>query len=122
VARGERAAYFFNSGLRLQGMFSSGLEGGAGGATLRPGISSASTLAFVGTGRNTIQLIETEHYLPRGEVEIRDQIVGPLRSSPPLPEDNQGVAPSDPRYIVVKLYGVTARGVVLVDVRNQDLR
>jgi hypothetical protein len=124
VARGTQGAYFFDASLRLQGLSRQGLSGGSGGATLRPASFTSSTLAFVGTGRRSIQVIETDHYQPVLEIPIRDDIAGPLRASPPLPQDNAGlVCPGSPACVVVKLYAVTAAGgVVVVDVRERDLQ
>lgn len=128
VARGTGAAYFFGRDLRLRGMYREGLTGGAGGAaivsTTGPlGFAGSDALAFVATPEHTIRILETSHYLPVGEITIRDTIVGPLRSSAPLPGDNAGLAcPGSPECVAVKIYGVTsAGGVVVIDVRERDI-
>lgn len=128
MARGQEAAYYFTPDLRLQGMFSEGLQDGGAGAALHPGHNALypaneRSLAFVGTNRNTISVFSTTHPKLVGEIEIRDRIVGPLRSSIPLPGDNAGRScPGDPDCVVVKLYGITSvGGVVVVDVRERDL-
>jgi DNA-binding beta-propeller fold protein YncE len=133
VARGELAAYFFTPDMRLQGEFA--LDPGGAGAAMHPLHASSlgsgpTSLAFVGTGRNSIKVIDTFHFFQRGEIHIRDTVTGPLRASLPLPSDNVGVAPGDPDYIVVKLYGLATRtlgsgvqqGVVVVNVRNRNLQ
>lgn len=127
VARGRQAVYFFTPDLRLQGMFR---DSGGAGAAMHPDHSTAlapndpTTLAFVGTGQRTIRIIHTVHFRQVGEIEIRDNIVGPLKSAKPFPEDNQGLAcPGSPACVVVKLYGITdTGGVVVVDVREKDIR
>lgn len=83
-----------------------------------------ATLAFVGTGRRTVRIIDTVHFRQVGEIEIRDNIVGPLKSALPFAEDNAGLAcPGSPACVVVKLYGITdSGGVVVVDVREKDIR
>jgi hypothetical protein len=96
---------------------------GGGGTALRPGATTMSTLSFVGTDDHTIRIIGTDHFLPRGEIAIRDRITGPLRAAEPLPQDNQGMTcPGNPACVVLKLYGVTsAGGVVMVPVRARDI-
>lgn len=129
VARGQQAAYFFTNDLRHQGRFERDLVGGAGGVTLHPGHatingSDETTLAFAGTGRKSIKIIDTFHFYERGEILIRDDVIGPLRASLPLPSDNAGLScPMDDRCVIAKLYGVTSTGgVVVVNVRRRDLR
>lgn len=128
VARGGSSTYFFNPRLRLQGEFRSGMAGGAGGAALHPRNSAYGTgsqdhgLAFAATAQRTIKIIDTWHFYERGEIPIRDRVVGPLRVIEPAPSENQGRGESDPNYIVVKLVAVTEGGnVVVIDVRRKDL-
>ncbi|HEY8483035.1 MAG TPA: hypothetical protein VIL13_00380, partial [Longimicrobiales bacterium] len=115
--------------LRKQGEFKEGLVGGAGGVTLHPSHatingSNETTLAFAGTGRQSIKIIDTFHFYERGEILIRDDVIAPLRASLPLPSDNAGLScPADDRCVIAKLYGVTTTGgVVVVNVRRRDLR
>ena len=136
VARGDFAAYYFDRSLRLEGTYSEDINPGGFGAALHPDHdtesagSTAETLSFVGTAEATIKIIDTYHFFARGEVPIRDPIVGPLRPTRPIPGfDNVGlVCPGDPRCIVVKLFGVTQSvgatrpdGVVIIDVRERDI-
>lgn len=141
MARGLEAAYFFSARttqtdeLRLQGLFSEGMDEGGAGATFHPRhadfrASNDSTLAFTGA-RQSIKVIDTFHFFKVGDLEIRDTVIGPLKASLPLPEDNNGLTAAglncsltnpDPPCIVVKLYGVTdAGGVVIVNVRKRDI-
>ncbi|HUF12899.1 MAG TPA: hypothetical protein VMN78_07370 [Longimicrobiales bacterium] len=135
VARGDFAAYYFDRALRLEGSFEEDITPGGFGAALHPLLatesagSSAETLSFVGTAESTIRIIDTFHFFARGDVPIRDPIVGPLRVTLPLDGDNGGlVCPGDPACVVVKLFGVTQSagaerpdGVVIVDVRERDI-
>jgi hypothetical protein len=127
VARGATAAYYFSPDLRLQGEFRSGVAGGAGGAALHPDHSSTletgdRALSFVATANRTIKIIDTAHFFERGELHIRDNVVGPVRAVLPAPEENAGLSPADPNYIVVKLVGVTAGdNVVILNVRRRDI-
>jgi hypothetical protein len=124
VARGAAATYFFGNDLRLQGLSRSGQPGGAG-AALRRGVTGGGNLAFVGTGRNSILVVETTHYTVIGEVPIRDNIVGPLRAAPPVA--GQTPCPADFTQatrdcVVARVYGVTSGGgVVIVDVFGQNI-
>lgn len=148
VARGSQA-YFFTNDLRLQGF--ADLPPGGAGATLHPlhedgpvDTNPNTRLAFVGTGDHAIDIIDTVHFFRAGRVFLRDVVVGPLRASLPFASDNTGLScgdrtPSgairiyadadgqvinttnDDRCVVLKLYGVTsAGGVVVVDVTKAD--
>ncbi len=126
VARGDQAAYFFDSDLRLQGVYEPGVPGGAG-AALQPGsVPTLPKYAFVGSSENTVKAIDTTHFLLRAEVPIRDNIVGPLRASGPLPGENAGLScggSPDPGCIVAKIYGITSGGgVVIVNILAADLQ
>ncbi|HWV56134.1 MAG TPA: hypothetical protein VNZ57_01565 [Longimicrobiales bacterium] len=132
VFRGRFGAYYFTNDLagelRLDGRFATNVDGA--GAAMHPAHAANCTLAsgsetclsVVGTARNSIQVIETFHFYLRAEIPIRDNIVGPLRSSAPLPGDNAGIPINDPRRVIMKVYGVTSSGgVVIVDIRRRDL-
>ncbi len=134
VARGI-AANFFTTDLRLQGSFIDGLAQGSTGAVLHPrhpgdyhgGVARGSTpetVAFVGTGNHSIRIVDTVHFTYRGEIPVRDNLVGPFRSGPPSAVDNQGKScPGNPTCVVAKLYGVTdAGGVVVVNVLASDIK
>ena len=130
-ARGSQSAYFFsndveNEGdLRLQGVFGNGVAGGSGGLALHPshvhsGTSSPVTLAFVATANRSIKIADTHSFIQRGEILIRNNIVGPLRASLPLASENVGL--SECNQIWVKLYGVTDAGnAVIINVRKKDV-
>lgn len=128
VARGSLSTYFFDRNLRLQGSFSQGVAGGAGGATLHPNQTGRveptpnEALAFVATSNRTIKILDTVHFYQRGEIPIRDNIAGPLRATLPFAGENGALLATDPNFILVKLFGVTDAGsVVVVNVRNKDL-
>jgi hypothetical protein len=82
--------------------------------------SGATTLAFVAEG-TSIRIVDTVHFTSRGTIEVRDAIIGPVRVSAPLAGEAAGCTGAD--CIVVKLYGVTSAGaVLLVDVRARDIQ
>jgi hypothetical protein len=78
----------------------------------------------VGQADHTVRILDTAHFTERGQLHIRDNIMGPLRAGPPLPTDNGGTGAAcvGPDCVVVKLYAVTdGGGVVVVDVRRRDI-
>jgi hypothetical protein len=128
TARGLSSAYYFKEDLRLQGHFAAVAFPGGSGAGLHPGHpsytnfppSGPNTLGYVATGQ-TVKIVDTVHFNERGEIPVRDNIVGPLKVSRPLPSDNAGCSGAD--CIVARLYGVTdGNAVVLVEVRGRDIR
>ena len=131
ASRGKVASYFFQTDLRLRGSVSEVTLGGSS-TVLHPdhpdyvqGLpSSERTVAFLSTGDDKIKILDTVHFTERGELEIRDQIAGVLRSAPPLPTDNGGTGRNcaGSSCIVAKLYGVTDRGhLVVIDIRRSDI-
>ncbi len=150
AARGSASAYFFSNNvtlegdLRLQGLFGNGVAGGNGGIALHPSHtydlvsgSNPFTLGFVATVNRSIKIVDTFSFIERGEIQIRDNIVGPLRAALPIGgitgpfnagDENFGVAPdpltgtADCNVIWAKLYGVTGAGnAVIINVRKKDI-
>ena len=127
AAGGTSAAYLFKQDLRLQGQTAEAAGGPGAAAVLHPNhptgtgfASGPTTLAFV-AGDHSIRIYDTVHFHERGVIPLRDNIIGPLRASPPLAGDNAGCAGSE--CIVAKLYGVTDGGaVVVVDVRGRHIQ
>ena len=129
AARGDFGSYFWNRELRLVGSASS-QPGGSGVAlhpdhpSFSPGMASGeSTLSFVGQADHTVRILDTAHFTERGQIHIRDRIVGPLKAGSPLPTDNDGTGSAclGQDCVAVKLYGITdAGGVVVIDVRRRD--
>jgi hypothetical protein len=125
VARGTNA-YFFGPDqpggpnvLRLLGVNEVINEFGTG-AALHPDNDAASInnaderLTFLGSDDAQIEIVDSWFYsFKRGQVLIRDPIVGPLRITRRI----QGV---DPANVAVKLYGITANGVVVIRVKDTD--
>jgi hypothetical protein len=134
VARGTFATYYFtgrtgNLGageLRLQGEFRTGMAGGQGGATLHPQHSAVlqsgdAALSFAATANRSIKIIDSRHFYERGEIFLRDNVVGPVRAFLPTAGENAGLDAAN--QIVVKLLAVTTGdNVVVINVRRKDLR
>jgi len=142
VARGQLATYFFTPDLRLQGLFEQDQQGGAGAAfhpdhdsDLDGGHHSEASgdlagAAFTGTPSHSIEVVNTFHFNKISELFIRDNVVGPLRSGPPLASDNAGNGRTCPNAtvtnaddcVMMRLYGITdVGGVVVIAVRQRDL-
>lgn len=172
VARGFQAYFFTADDLRLQGV--ADLPNGGAGAVLHPLHANARSLtnpagvyrpdthlAFLGTGQNTVDIIDTFHFFRSGRLFIRDVVAGPLRAVLPFANDNAGLTcaqvpvtgldatgtlvtigqavqvfagnnfttphpaqggPTEDACIVLKLFGVTdSGGVVVIDVRKSDI-
>ncbi|NJD11722.1 MAG: hypothetical protein FIB01_15220 [Gemmatimonadetes bacterium] len=135
VARGLATTYFFTNNvqregeLRLNGLYAGGAQAGTGGVALHPNHvdgsagSNDSTLAFIATADRTIKIVDTFHYLERGEIFIRDRIVGQLRASPPMGSVNASIPSTSCNYTVAQLFGVTsANNVVILNVRKRDIK
>lgn len=130
VARGVRGAYYFTRDLRLQGSrdLPATAVGGSGAVLDRrnydmpaygpyPGYDP-SRLSYVATDLNTVKIYDTVHFAERGEIAIRDNVVGPLRVSLPLRGGCTGGS-----CPIAKLYGATTAGtLVVVDVLPSDIK
>ncbi len=125
VARGTNA-YFFGPDqpggpnvLRLVGINENISPTGVG-AALHPDHDQFSDnveserLSFLGAGDARLEMVDTRFFsFSRGQILIRDPIVGPLRITRRLP--------IDPPTVVLRLYGVTENGVVVIPVQDSDI-
>jgi len=98
--------------LRLQGQYSTFQHGA--GIAFHPGARGTNTppderLAFVASDDKSIQILDIAHYLSAGTLPIKQALYGPLRVSRRFP--------SDPPEVVLKLYGISTAGLVVIDVR-----
>jgi hypothetical protein len=79
-----------------------------------PNTPQASRLAFVASANGTIEAVDIAYYdFTRGSLATKFNLYGPLRASLPFPGDNPAV--------VFKLFGLSAKGLVVVDVTAADL-
>ena len=72
--------------------------------------------AFVASGDKSIQIVDSYSYRLRGRIPIRENLYGPLRASLPTAAELS----ADPT-LVVKLFGLTKEGLVVIDVRRGDI-
>ncbi|MEO6446373.1 MAG: hypothetical protein ABIZ91_15210 [Gemmatimonadaceae bacterium] len=112
--------FFADSSLRLQGKYAT-FSSGAGIAfhPLNMDENTADTTArvvFVASGDKSIQIVDSYSYRLRGRIPIRENLYGPLRASLPTAAELS----ADPT-LVVKLFGLTKEGLVVIDVRRGDI-
>jgi hypothetical protein len=103
--------------LRLQGKYDS-FDVGAGVA-FHPnadGITSleADRVGFVASSNGTIEIVDVAYYVSRGKINIKGKFYGALRASLPFP--------TDPSNVVLKLFGLTPEGLVVIDLTAQDIK
>ncbi len=102
---------------RLQGKRSTFSKGT--GITFHPNADGTaspadSRLAFVASANGTIEAVDIAFYdYVRGALATKFNLYGPLRASLPFP--------GDPPSVVFKLFGVSSKGLVVVDVTAADI-
>ena len=102
---------------RLQGKRSTFSKGA--GIAFHPNADGTTTptdsrLAFVASDNGTIEAVDIAFYdFVRGALATKFNLYGPLRASLPFP--------GDPPTVVFKLFGVSSKGLVVVDVTAADL-
>jgi hypothetical protein len=103
--------------LRLDGVYDS-FDNGAGVA-YHPRAKSTTSLnehrvLFTATQSGVIEIVDVAHYNNRGRIITKGGLYGPLRASGPLP--------GDPPEVILKLYGLTTEGLVVIDLRATDIK
>jgi hypothetical protein len=112
--------FFADTSLRLQGKFAT-FSSGAGiafhprNADDQPA-DLTERVAFVASGDMSIQIVDSYSYRLRGRIPLRTNLYGALRAVPPTTAEQA----ADPT-LVVKLFGLTPQGIVVIDVRRQDI-
>ena len=104
--------------LRLQGKYDS-FDNGAGIAfhpgAYDPRITPASDrLAFVASQSGFIEIVDAAYYLNRGKLTLKGNLYGPLRASRPFP--------GDPPNVILKLFGLSSTGLVVIDLTAADIK
>ena len=103
--------------LRLDGVYDS-FDNGAGVA-YHPRAKSTLSLnehrvLFTATQNGVIEIVDVAHYNNRGRITTKGGLYGPLRATSPLP--------GDPPEVILKLYGLTTDGLVVIDLRASDIK
>jgi hypothetical protein len=113
--------FFADTTLRLQGKFAT-FNSGAGVA-FHPNNEDEETadltarVAFVASGDGSIQIVDSYSYRLRGRIPIRSNLYGPLRAVLPTAGERASDA-----SLVVKLFGLTKEGLVMIDVHASDIK
>jgi hypothetical protein len=102
--------------LRLQGKYANAASGQ--GITFHPqaraGAGDVQRTAYVASGNQTVEILDIFHYINRGSLPIKTNLYGPLRAAlPPASDAANGV--------VLKLFGLSADGLVVIDLRASDI-
>ena len=129
VARGVEATYFFTTDLREQGRVVPTDYNGGAGAAFHPEHDTrfaggdedpdGGGFAFTGTSQRSVEVTNTFHFYEVADIQIRDNIVGPLQVGPPLRAERNCTGDG---CVVAKVYGITdSGGVVVLNVRRRDL-
>jgi hypothetical protein len=113
--------FFADSSLRLQGKFAT-FNTGAGVAFHPDNVDEetatlSARVAFVASGDASIQIVDSYSYRLRGRIPIRANLYGPLRAVHPTAAE-RSANPS----LVVKLFGLTPEGLVMIDVHASDIQ
>jgi len=103
--------------LRLQGKYDS-FDDGAGIA-LHPDADGRNSpanqrLAFVASASGKIEIVDIAYFINRGSLQLKNPIYGPIRVS-------QAMAGDDPS-VILKLFAITARGLVVIDLTAADIK
>jgi hypothetical protein len=103
--------------LRLQGFYPS--FGTGSGIAFHPSANGTLSpadvrLAFVASANGSIEVTDIANYINRGVLPIKANLYGPLRATLPFP--------GDPADVVLKLFGLTSNGLLVIDLRAGDIR
>jgi hypothetical protein len=72
-------------------------------------------LAFVASNNGTIELVDIAYYdFNRGTIATKNNLTGPIRASLPFPGDDPSV--------VLKLFGISNGGLVVINVTQADIK
>ncbi len=105
--------------LRLDGTYDSFSDGG--GVAFHPLAMGTITpapnrIAFTATKTGVIEAFDVAHYNNRGVYTTKGNLYGPLRVTLPL------TALETAAGIVLKMYGLTAAGLIVIDLRASDIK
>jgi hypothetical protein len=103
--------------LRLQGKYDSKDDGA--GVAFHPLANGRNTnvnsrLAFVASSSGQIEAVDVAYFINRGTYSLKYPIYGPLRASLPMAGDDPSV--------VLKLFALTQRGLVVIDITQADIK
>jgi hypothetical protein len=103
--------------LRLDGLYDS-FDNGAG-VTFHPRAKSTLSanpdrVLFTATQSGVIEIVDVAYYNNRGRLITKGNFYGALRATGPLP--------GDPPEVILKIYGLSDGGLVVIDLRAADIK
>jgi hypothetical protein len=105
--------------LRLQGKYATNQVGA--GIAFHPNNTGGSSgpndptrVAFVASADGTIEIVDSFHYTSRGKLPVRANLYGPIRVTNRFATDDPDV--------ILKLFGLTAEGMIVIDIRATDIK
>ncbi len=103
--------------LRLQGKYNT-FDTGAGIAYHPSNTGDASAdanrVVFEASADGTIDIVDSFHYTGRGKLPVRANLYGPIRVTNRFPGDDPAV--------ILKLFGMTTEGLIVIDIRAADIK
>ena len=107
--------FFADTALRLQGKFGTAARGA--GIAFNPGNDSknaadAVSQAFVASSDSTIEVVDSYYFRLRQKLPLRTNLYGALRV---------WYNPNPGNGVILKIYGLTSEGLVVIDIRPEDL-
>jgi hypothetical protein len=102
---------------RLQGKYATFGQGG--GIAFHPNADGTSTpsdqrLTFVASNNGSIEMVDIAYFTARGSLTTKYNLYGPLRATLPFAGDDPSV--------VLKLFGLSPKGLVVIDVTAADIQ
>jgi len=90
-----------------------------GGVAFDPSVNGEATpaatrIGFTVVANNRIDIFDAAQYANRGILKIKNNLYGPLRVSRPMP--------GDPASTVLKLFAMTDKGLVVIDLSAADIK
>ena len=76
--------------------------------------ASDQRLAFVAAAPGQIEVVDIAYYTNRARLMLKYPIYGPIRASLPMP--------GDPADVVLKLFAVSRKGLIVVDLTAKDIK
>jgi len=103
--------------LRLDGVYDSFSDGA--GVAFHPNAQATNTadpchrVGFTATRSGIVEAFDVAHYNNRGRYLTKGNLYGPLRVTRPLA--------GDPAGVILKLYGLTDAGLIVIDLQGKDI-
>jgi hypothetical protein len=77
-------------------------------------LDDPTRVVFVASADGTIDILDSFHYTSRGKLPVRANLYGPIRVTNRFAGDDPAV--------VLKLFGLTTEGLIVIDIRTADIK